>query len=430
MKEYVKIAWRNLWRNRRRTLITVASIFFALLLALFMRSMQLGSYDEMLENAVRTSTGYIQIHAKGYWEEKSINNTFVMTDELIEALEGSENISHYVPRLESFTLCSFDNHTRDTYEDDKTKGAMLIGIDPSAEHKLSGLANKIAAGEYLEKSDHSVIVGEGLAEFLGIIPTVNEGASLGSEAIRNDTLALWSQGYQGQSATGLFNVKGIADLVVPSANNSIMYTTISAAQEFYRIPNGITSISIMLHDPDKIAATVEELRKIDPEGLEVMTWDEMLPEVVQGIESDNISGLFMLGILYLVVGFGILGTIIMMTMERRKEFGIMIAVGMKRTKLALILFIETLIISIMGISVGVIASLPLIGWFVHNPIPLHGEAAEMMLEFNSDPYMFFLMEPGFYINQCATVLVMAVLASVYPVNYIEKLKITRAIKGK
>lgn len=407
MKEYFKIAWRNLWRNKRRTLITVASIFFALILALFMRSMQLGSYDSMIENAVRTSTGYIQIHANGYWDDKSINNSFVTTEEIETSLEREEIITHHVPRLESFTLSSYE---------DKTKGVMLIGIDPVAEDKLSGLKGKIEEGSYLDHADRGLILGKGLAEYL--------------EVTIGDSLVLLSQGYHGVTAAGLYPVLGIADLVVPSANNSMIYTTLANAQEFYGVPGGITSISIMLDDPDKMMATAEKLGTIDPEGLEVMTWDVMLPEVVQGIESDNISGLFMLGILYLVIGFGILGTIIMMTMERRKEFGIMVAVGMRRSILVLILFFETIIIGLLGIASGVIASLPLLGWFKEHPIPLSGEAAEMMLEFNADPVMPFIMETGFYVNQAATVLVMALLAGLYPIRYISRLKVVKAIKGK
>jgi ABC-type lipoprotein release transport system permease subunit len=407
MKEIIKIAWRNLWRNRRRTLITVASIFFALILALFMRSMQLGSYDSMIENAVRTSTGYIQIHANGYWDDKSINNSFENTPRIKDAINEAKNITHHVPRLESFTLCSHE---------DKTKGVMLIGIDPVSENNLSRLKGKVEQGKYLEPDDQGLILGKGLAEYL--------------EVTLGDSIVLLSQGYHGVTAAGLYPVIGIADLIVPSANNSMIYTTLVTAQEFYGVPNGITSISIMLDDPDEIAATTEILRAIDPENLEVMTWDEMLPELVQGIESDNISGLFMLGILYIVIGFGILGTIIMMTMERRKEFGIMVAVGMRRSILVLILFSETVIIGFLGIASGVIASLPLLGWFKAHPIPLSGEAAEMMLEFNADPVMPFIMETGFYINQSVTVLIMAILAGLYPIRYISRLKVVKAIKGK
>ena len=106
MKEYIKIAWRNLWRNKRRTILTLSSVLFAVFLALLMRSMQLGTYDRMIESSVKSSTGYIQIHEKGYWEDKTINNTFENGPELMDKISANPNISMAIPRLETFALIS------------------------------------------------------------------------------------------------------------------------------------------------------------------------------------------------------------------------------------------------------------------------------------------------------------------------------------
>jgi ABC-type lipoprotein release transport system permease subunit len=106
MKEYLKIAWRNLWRNKRRTLITIASILFAVFLALLMRSMQLGTYESMERNTIRNTTGYLQLHEAGYWEEKTINNTMADTAGITAGIARLPNVSIAVPRLESFALGS------------------------------------------------------------------------------------------------------------------------------------------------------------------------------------------------------------------------------------------------------------------------------------------------------------------------------------
>jgi len=152
--------------------------------------------------------------------------------------------------------------------------------------------------------------------------------------------------------------------------------------------------------------------------------------MVNAIEGDNVSGQFMLGILYVVVGFGILGTILMSTMERRKEFGIMVAVGMRRSKLAIIVFIETLIISLIGIAAGVLASLPVITYFYHNPIPLTGDAADAMIEYNMEPVMPVLLEPGYFIAQAVVVIIITMLTLIYPMTVIGRFKIINAIKGR
>ena len=137
----LKMAWRNLWRNRRRTLITVASIFFGVLLSTFMTSMQEGTYSKMIDNVVRFYTGYIQVHHPGYWENKTIDYTFAPGDSLKQVLASDPQITSFVPRLESFTLMSYGN---------STKGAALIGIDPEKEDKMTKLSNWIEEGAYLK----------------------------------------------------------------------------------------------------------------------------------------------------------------------------------------------------------------------------------------------------------------------------------------
>jgi len=407
MNDYFKIAWRNLWRNKRRTLLTIASVTFALFLALFMRSMQLGSYDSMVESAVKSTTGYIQVHEKGYWADKSLDNTFETSESLENQFLSHPNVSEIIPRFESFALLSSGI---------QTKGSVVIGTDPDTEQIVSGLKDRIIDGEYLDKNDQAVLIAEGLARYL------KSGVG--------DTIVILGQGFHGNTAAGAYPVKGIIKFVQPDINNSMVYIPLTLAQELYSSPQRLTSLSILLHDPDKMRPTRDELVTAAPETLEIMTWDEMLTEMVNAIEGDNISSQFMLGILYLVVGFGILGSILMSTMERRKEFGIMVAVGMQRSKLAIIVLIETVIISLIGVITGVTASLPPIVYFYHHPIPLTGEAAEAMIEYNMEPIMPMLLEPGYFLAQASVVLVITLVTLIYPMTVIGRLKVINAIKGR
>jgi ABC-type lipoprotein release transport system permease subunit len=407
MKEYFKIAWRNLWRNKRRTFLTISSVLFALFLALFMRAMQLGSYSQMVESAVKSTTGYIQVHEKGYWDDKSLDNTFESGDSLDNLILGIPNVTEIIPRLESFALLSSGI---------QTKGSVVIGTLPEIEQSVSGMKDRLIEGEYITADDRAILIAEGLARYLKV--------GIG------DTVVILGQGYHGQTAAGAYPVKGLIRFIQPDINNSMTYIPLSLAQELYSSPGRLTSLSIMLNDPDKMRRTRDELVASAPADLEIMTWDEMLTEMVNAIEGDNVSGQFMLGILYLVMGFGILGTILMSTMERRKEFGIMVAVGMRRTKLAIIVFIETLIISIIGIIAGMLASLPFIIYFYLHPIPLTGEAAEAMIEYNMEPIMPVLLEPGYFIGQSLVVIIITMLTLIYPMTVIGRFKIVSAIKGR
>ncbi len=398
MKNYFKLAWRNLWRNKRRTMITVSSVLFAIFLALLMRSMQFGSYELLERDAIRNSTGFIQIHGQGYWEDKIIDNTLEVTPELVETIKSDPNISDVIPRIESFALASSGN---------LTKGVALIGTLPEVEDKITNLKIRVLKGNYFEnESDQGLLVAEDLAKFLQL----NVG----------DTVVLISQGYHGLSAAGEFQVRGLLHFPFPEMNKQLIYMTLEASQYFFAAENRLTSFSLMLHEPDDLDKTFANLNATLGQQFEIMTWKEMMIELQQQIQSDNISGMFMLGILYVVVAFGIFGTILMMTLERRKEFSVMIAVGMHRYKLAFIVFLETLYVGLIGVIAGAIVSLPVVNYFHHHPIPLTGETATAMLEFNQQPIIPFAFRADIYIAQAIIVFILTFVIAFYPLLSISR----------
>ncbi len=407
MKEHIQLAWRNLWRNKRRTILTISSVFFAVFLALLMRSMQVGTYGSMINTVIKNTTGYIQIHAPGYWDDKTINNTFENSEELDETLLSTDNITSIIPRLESFALAS---------SGDQTKGVAVIGTHPGIENKTTALEKKLIRGRYFNEGKDEILLAENLAKYL----KVDTG----------DSIVLLSQGYHGVTAAGEFRVIGILHFTAPDMNNQLVYMRLEDAQYFYAAPNRLTSLSIMLDEPDNLAKTANTLISLLGNDYEIMTWKQMLKELMQGIQSDNISGLFMLGILYMVVAFGIFGTMLMMTMERKREFALLVSVGMQRFKLSRILFLETIFIAIIAIITGVIASIPLIWHFFKHPIRLTGEAAKAMTEFNAEPVMPFAFEWNIFLNQSIVVLILTFLAVIYPIVYVLRFNILKAFKGK
>lgn len=406
MYTIIKMAWRNLWRNKRRTLITAASVFFAVVLALVMRSMQLGSYDNMVKNAVSFYTGYIQIHEDGYWEDKSINKTFSFTDALKKAIEAQKEITSATPRLESFALASSGDHT---------KGSAIIGTDPVKEANFTQLDKNVIRGSYLKKADAGVLVAVKLAEFL----KVDVG----------DSLVLFGQGYHGVTSAGEYPIRGILKFPNPEMNKQTIYMSLEEAQYFYAAENKLTSIAIMLDDPEEMTKVEENLRNNIGSEYEVMDWKELMPELLQEIQADNAGGIIMLGILYIIIAFGILGTIMMMTMERKKEFAVMVAVGMRKIKLISMLFFETLIIGLLGIIGGLVAGFPINLYFHYNPIYLSGKAAEAIEQFNVEPIIPFSMDPGYFINQSIVVVIMTLLAFLFPLIFVIRFSVIKGMRN-
>ena len=207
MNDYLKFAWRNLWRNKRRTLITTASIFFGVILSTVMSSMQEGSYAMYIKTIVNFYSGYIQIHSKGYWKDKVINNSLEYSSVKSE-LSKVKGITAIAPRLENYALAS---------SEEITKGVMVIGIAPKEEDGITNLSKRIIKGTFLINGDNGVVLGSTLAKYLKLDV--------------NDTLVLLSQGYHGIGAAGKYPVKGIIKQPSPELDRTVVYMNLTNCQE-------------------------------------------------------------------------------------------------------------------------------------------------------------------------------------------------------
>ncbi len=398
MKLFLQLAWRNLWRNKRRTLISTSSVLFAVFLSLAMRSMQNGQYDYMIQSAVGMYLGYIQVHADGYWEKRSLDQTITVSDSTLEAFASVPGVTEVVPRLESFALLS---------KDSATKVAQVVGIDPARENGMTGLAKRMQSGRYLQPADRGILLSAGLAKYLG--------AGVG------DSVVVYGQGYHGITAAARIPVAGILKFPIPALDNSTSYLSLPYAQWVFSASDRATSVAFMVRSPSDINNVQTALRVKAGPGVEVMNWEEMMPELVQSIQADSAGGVLMLLILYVVIGFGIFGTIMMMTTERTREFAVLISVGMKRWKLIAVTTVETIIVSMIGAVAGVAVGIPVLVYFHLNPIPLSGEYAQIMLSSGLEPFLPFSAAPGIFLAQTAIVLGLAVVCAFYPYLVIRKL---------
>ncbi|MFW5761106.1 MAG: ABC transporter permease [Cyclobacteriaceae bacterium] len=403
----LKLAWRNLWRNKRRTLITIASITFAVFLACIMLSMQLGTYQRMIDNTVRFQTGYIQLQNQNYWDEKTLNNSLAVSDSLLKAVEETELITSVVPRLQSFALASYQ---------EKTKGTLVIGTDPAAENKITNLQSKLVEGTYFSSGKPGVLVSAGLAKFLQLAV--------------NDTIVLISQGFRGANAAGKFPVSGIINIPSPDLNNQVIYMPLPEAQYFYAAENRVTALALMVPEPDDMKKAEDNLQEKLGEQYAVMNWREMMPELVQSIELDRVSGQIMMYILYAVIAFGIFGTFLMMTNERRYEFGILVSIGMRRVRLIFVMLSETILIGLLGVLAGSMLSAPFIFYLHNNPIYMGGEYAEIYAKFGLEPILPFSIEPEIFYRQAIVVLIISLLVGIYPIVKIWQLDAAVAIRDK
>ncbi|XOV94509.1 MAG: ABC transporter permease [Bacteroidota bacterium] len=403
---YLTLAWRNIWRNKRRSYITIASITFAVLLACTMRSVQLGSYERMIETATRFFTGYIQVHKDGYWEDKTIDNSFPYNEDVLQKVASVEGVLEVVPRIESFALASFDQ---------KTKGAMVLGIDPDKEDKLTEVKDKLVEGSYLNSDDKSIMIAKGLADYLRV--------GIG------DSVVLIGQGYHGTNAVGIYPISGIMKFPVPEQNNSTIYLPLKEAQWLYATGDQLSSLSMVIDKANHVDRIVADIQAgLNSDEYEVMGWKELMPDLVQGIEIDNLSAKVMIWILYMVIGFGMFGTFLMMTAERMYEFGVLLSIGMKRLKMQLVIFLEMALMSSIGVILGVAISLPFLIYYHFHPIFFAGEMQAAVEDFGVEAAYFFSLQPSLFYNQAWAIFLMAGILALYPLIVIHRLKPVKAMR--
>lgn len=408
MSRKITLAWRNLWRNKKRTYITLASVTFAVVVATMMRGLQLGTYDKMLDDAIKSSTGHVALMDKLYWEDKTLLNSMEFSSELKTTLDHDEKIKFWVPQLMSGALVSSGQHTR---------GVLVQGVDPEVQDLQIGLANKVIEGTYLQDDDSSVLIGKELSEFLRI--------GVG------DTIVLLGQGYMGVTAAGKYPIQGIFDHPMAEFNKRMVFLPLATAQYLFFMDGRLTNVNLVLKDNDEVEETQAYYEsKMDTTLLEARGWRSMNREILSGIESDNFFGKIMISILYMVIGFGLFGTILMMTMERKKEFSIMIAIGMRRTKLLTQVILESIMIAALGAMAGLILSFPVVYFYYLNPIPVPEESAEMYRQMNMEPILQISIKPGYMLLQFAIVLGVSIVASIIPLNNILKFNIVDIIRGR
>ncbi|QCK15715.1 ABC transporter permease [Mangrovivirga cuniculi] len=401
----LKLAWRNIWKNRKRTLISATSIVFAVVLATLMNSVTEGVLYKLQENVVSFYSGAVQVHKDGYWDDQSLDNSMMTNDTLINQLTSHEGINGVIQRLESFALSASEDHTR---------GCMVVGIEPENEPMVTGVDKKITKGEYLNKGDNQVLVAEGLAQYLGL--------DVG------DTLVIIGQGYHGINAADKFPIKGLLHFASPDLNKRMVYLPIKLAQHLFGAPDRVTALVLAVDNVVEAEELEKELSRTVSAEYEVMGWKTMMPELHQLLQNERGENLVFQMVLYILIAFGIFGTVLMMTLERQYEFGVLVAIGMRRIKLSVLIILENILITLIGAISGTLLSIPVVMYFHFNPIQVGESLQKIYEEWGFEPIFYFSVDPVIFIRQTVIVLIIALVISIYPLLNILRLEPVTAMR--
>lgn len=402
----LKLAWRNIWRNKGRSIITIAATMFCVIFAVVLRSFQVGVWEHMVDDIVANNFGYLQIHQKGFWGEQSLDLSMDEAALPMDQWAEVDGVRSVVRRLESFSLVSTEQSNR---------GSLVLGIEPENELPGLQLQDQIIEGQVFAPGSDQVVVSEGLAEFLKV--------SVG------DSLMFLSQGYRGASAYGQFMVSGIAKISNPELNKQLVLMPLQTAQWMYNGMGLLTTAVVDLEPGADHKEVKAQLLPLMGEELELLEWEELFPELIQTIEADMAGGQIFTTILYFIISFVLLGTVIMMVSEREREFGILVSIGMRKTRLAFVTVLENLMLTLGGAFVGMALVKPVQFYFKYNPIDLSGQMKEAIEQFDFEPKLYTTTSFIINLNHGAIVFVIGVLVSLYAVWKIMKLEPVKSMRA-
>ncbi len=334
----LKIAFRNIFRQKRRTVLTALSMFGGFVLAAFFIGWADGTYNNIIDTFTRYSLGHIQVHEKNYLDRPAIYKTINNPAEIGKILDQTEDVTSWTPRLFSAGLVSVR---------DKSAGTRIIGIDPVKERQTTKFDEKIIEGRMLaDKRAAETVLGKGLAKILK--------AGIGDEVV------VLSQGADGSIANEMYTVVGIIDSGDEIGDRAAFYLHIEDAQELLVLGNRIHEIAVTvdsLNDVDRVTSVLQG--KIDNPALAVEPWQVFARSFYVAMKADKEGMWIMLVIIILVVAIGVLNTVLMSVLERRREYGVLKAVGTKPGQIIQMVLAEVNILSIVCIILGAAVGLVL-----------------------------------------------------------------------
>ena len=329
---YLQLAWRNIWRNKRRTAIILTAVVIGVWSMILLGSLMRGMAAGMIQNGISTLTGHIQIHHKGYRADPAIENSILEPRVVTEALKKElPSDARWSARVRVSAVASNARHSQ---------GVTLVGIDPMAEAKISFIGNAISRGRYLKPDDNGgILVGEALLEKFG--------TRLGRK------LVVMSQDMNREIASRAFRIVGSFKAEMEATEKQYVFITRQTAQKMLGLKNGISELAILFDGQPDNPGVYDALRADLPPGqFEVNTWRELLPFQMAYLKIlDGFMWIWYL-VVFVAMGFGIVNTTLMAVFERMREFGLLKALGMKPGSILREVLTESFLLLVTGMIVG------------------------------------------------------------------------------
>lgn len=386
----LKIGFRNIFRQRRRTILTMLTMIGGFVLAAVSIGWSDGTYSYIIDMFTRNQLGHIQLHGTGYLDRPSLYTTIERYGSVGAVIDGIEGVERWAPRIYSAGLVSIG---------EKSAGARIIGIDPERENGATRFDRKITDGRpFAAAPGGEAIIGTGLAHTLGAAP--------------GDELVLVTQAADGSIANDLYSIVGLAESGDQMQDQSSVYLPLPVAQELLVLPDEVHEIAVIINELDDVQPMVKRIRAaIDNPEIDVSPWQEFAESFYNAMKADQEGMWISLFVIILIVAVGVLNTILMSVLERTREYGVLKALGSRPSQIFQLVSVEVTIMAAGSIGIGV-----LIGLLANHLLSIYGISLPNEITYGGIAFktMYAEINVRSLVIPAVTVLVSALLVAVFP----------------
>jgi putative ABC transport system permease protein len=401
----LKISWRNIWRNPKRSLVMIISIAVGLWGGIFVSSLSFGLLEQRFITSIEQHISHIQVHHPEFLKERNVKFRIADYESLHQFLTESRQVKAFSGRSVLYGMLGAAN---------LTQGVNIIGIDPAMEARTTRLDQNLLTGEFFgEENRNSILIGKKLADK--------------TKVQERSRIVLTFQNAEGELVSGAFRVAGIFQSSNAMFDEMNVYVTQNDIGKYIGSGFTVNEVAIVMEDPENVLMMCDQIKTQFPEHT-VRNWAEISPELSYLQEMAGMMLTIILSIILFALAFGLVNTMLMSVFERIRELGMLMAVGMNKRKVFAMIFWETTYLTFLGALVGIVFAIVTITLFRHKGLDLSAVGGDSLNDFGFSSVIYPHLEPGFFLTIALLVFLTAILTSVYPTLKALKLKPSEAIR--
>jgi putative ABC transport system permease protein len=401
----IKIAWRNIWRNKIRSTAVILAVILGLTAGIFSAALVEGVMLSRFENFIEKQVSHIQIHHPDFIREREVFQLIPENRHIIDQIAA-------IPLVKGASLRSKNQSmiASATY----TGGIELTGILPKQEHQTTGFASNMVAGNYLStEPTNEILIGASMSKKMKV--------GVGSRIV------LSFQDQDNNLISASFLVVGLFDTGYKRYDENNAFVHLHQISEYLDIDDQFHELAVLAHNPENLNEIVNALEPLFP-NMKIRTWQEVSPELEIMMASSGMFSYIFVILILIGLAFGLLNTMLMAVFERTREIGMLMAIGMNKRKLFLLIITETLFLSLSGTAIGIVLAIALVSWTGHIGIDLSA-FSDVMKELGVDPVIYPALDLSFTYVLPFIVVAISIIAALYPASKALALKPAEAISS-